>query len=309
MVFERAMIFVHEGKAAYPDVRACMDYFSDRFEVREATPEQALAMPDVGRAICWHMMGLYPRRLPCALTIHDYRSLSVGRGRRVKDLVKRLVNARPDIRIFQNEAIRRALGFQINTSSLYLPMGVPSDFVASRTLVVPTSTDFIYIGSMLAERRCERMIDSFLKHFGETRQFELYGPPNPELEARYYGRDNIRFRGMIAQADLPHALKGARVGVNFFPNHYPHVLQTPTKLLEYGALGMRILCNEHPQSRLTAQQYGLSCRWGAIEDLFAEVPQALDWADNLAVDPVAMEWPAVIRASGIEQLLTQRLGD
>jgi hypothetical protein len=264
-------------------------------------------MPDIGRAICWHMMGLYPRRMPCSLTVHDYRSLSVGRGRRVKDLVKRLVNARPDIRIFQNDAIRRALGFRMDASSRFLPMGVPARFVASRTLVEPPAADFVYIGSMLAERRCERMIDSFIKRFGEARQFDLYGPPNPELEARYLGRHNIRFRGLIAQAELPRVLKSARVGVNFFPDHYPHVLQTPTKLMEYGALGMRILSNEHPQSRITAQQYGLSCRWGSIEDLFADVPDTLDWADNMGVDPAAMAWPAVIRASGIEQLLTQRL--
>jgi hypothetical protein len=112
---------------------------------------------------------------------------------------------------------------------------------------------------------------------------------------------------LVAQSDLPRILKGAAVGVCFFPDHYPHVLQTPTKLMEYGALGMRILANEHPQSRLTAQHYGIHCRWGSIDDLFAEVPDELDWANNADVDPSPMVWPAVIAQSGVDELINQLL--
>jgi hypothetical protein len=301
------IVFVHEGKAAYPDVRAYMVYFAGDFDVREATFKEAATLPGIERAICWHMMGFYPKRLPCALTVHDYRSLSVGRGRKLKDRVKRLANAEPDIRIFQNEAIREALGFRMDATSLYLPMGVPSEFIAARERVQQQQTDFIYIGSMLAERRCERMLDSFVKRFGSNRRFDLYGPPNRELEARYSNNSNIVFRGLVAQAELPLILKGASVGVSFFPVHYPHVLQTPTKLMEYGALGMRILANEHPQSRITAHQYGLQCRWGSIDDLFADVPDQLDWPTNRDVDPGPMAWPAVIAGSGVQPLIDQLL--
>lgn len=304
---ERMMVFVHEGKAAYPDVRAYMTYFADRYEVREGSFKEAAALRGIERAICWHMMGFYPQRVQCAISIHDYRSLSVGRGRRLKDLVKRLANTRPDIRIFQNEEIRQALGFKLTDTSRYLPMGVPGDFIASRGLVEPQQTDFIYIGSMLAERRCERMLDSFVQRFGSERLFHLYGPPNAELQARYAHHPNISFKGLVAQSDLPRILKGAAVGVCFFPDHYPHVLQTPTKLMEYGALGMRILANEHPQSRLTAQHYGIHCRWGSIDDLFAEVPDELDWANNADVDPSPMAWPAVIAQSGVDELMNQLL--
>jgi hypothetical protein len=304
---ERMMVFVHEGKAAYPDVRAYMTHFAGRFDVREATYNEASALPGITQAICWHMMGFYPTRLPCALTIHDYRSLSVGRVRKLKDRVKRLANAVPDIRIYQNEAIREALGYRMTGTSRYLPMGVPSEFIAARDRVEQPQTDFIYIGSMLPERRCERMLDSFVKRCGPNRRFDLYGPPNPELEARYSHRPNVVFKGLVAQSELPRILKGAAVGVSFFPDHYPHVLQTPTKLMEYGALGMRILANEHPQSRLTAEQYGLHCRWGSIDDLFCEARDELDWPTNQDVDPAPMAWPAVIGQSGVEQLIDKLL--
>ena len=299
--------FIHEGKAAYPDVKAFAQYFGAKYRTAECSPEEAAAAPDLASSVCWYMMGFYPKKLGCAVTIHDYRSLSVGSFRRVKDRLKRLLNADPDIRIFQNEAIRRALGFAMDARTYYLPMGVPELFIDSRDIVASPVTDFIYIGSMLPERRCELMLDSFVKRFGDAKNFDLYGPPNPELEARYAGRGNIRFHGLIAQEELPAILKSARVGVCYFPMHYPHVLQTPTKLMEYGALGMRILANDHPQSRITAEQYGLHCRWGEATDLFANVPDALDWPDNLAVDPSPMAWPAVISASGVEQALAERL--
>ena len=307
MAGKKLIRFIHEGKAAYPDVKAYRSYFGTKYDTIENTPSEAASAADLGASACWYMMGFYPKKIGCAVTIHDYRSLSVGRFRKTKDRIKRLLTADPDIRIFQNEAIRNALGFPIDERTYYLPMGVPEFFIEKRGLKPKITRDFIYIGSMLGERKCELMLDSFLKRFGETKTFDLYGPPNEELEARYAGKGNIRFHGLIAQEELPKVLKSARVGVCYFPMHYPHVLQTPTKLMEYGALGMRILANDHPQSRITVDQYGLECRWGPTEDMFKDVPDVLDWADNKAVDPAPMAWPAVIAASGLEQALAKAL--
>ena len=151
------------------------------------------------------------------------------------------------------------------------------------------------------------MLDSFLKRFGDRKTFHLYGPRNEQLEARYASSANIRFLGVVPQPELPAILKKARVGVCYFPMHYPHVLQTPTKLMEYAALGMRVLANDHPQSRITANRYKLECKWGESEDMFADVPDSLDWSDNFAVDPSDMAWASVIRESGIEQALAKAL--
>lgn len=299
--------FVHEGKAAYPEIRAMQSYFGARgYDTVEATPDQVKR--DSGRkTVCWHMMGFYPRKLDCTVTIHDYRSLSVGTLARTKDRLKRMLNARPDIRIFQNQEIRGALGFAEDSSTRYLPMGVPQFFIDKRGAGSRPNVDFIYIGSMLAERRCELMLDSFIKRFGETKTFDLYGAPNEQLVERYAGRPNIRFRSTVPQEDLPAILAKARVGVCYFPMHYPHLLQTPTKLMEYAALGMRVLANDHPQSRLTAERYGLECAWGENDDMFAAVPDKLGWANNMAVDPAPMEWNAVISASGVEGALEEAL--
>ena len=299
--------FVHEGKAAYPELRAMEEYFTARgYETKQATPDQVIR-DGARKTVCWHMMGFYPRKLDCTVTIHDYRSLSVGTLARTKDRLKRLLNAKPDIRIFQNQEIRQALGFSEDSNTRYLPMGVPQFFIGHRGAATRPNVDFIYIGSMLGERRCELMLDSFIKRFGDKKTFDLYGPPNDQLVERYAGNKNIRFRGTVPQDELPAILRKARVGVCYFPMHYPHLLQTPTKLMEYAALGMRVLANDHPQSRLTAERYGLECAWGDTGDMFAKVPDKLDWANNMAVDPASMEWNAVIAASGAEQALKAAL--
>ena len=299
--------FVHEGKAAYPELRAMEEYFTARgYETKQATPDQVIR-DGARKTVCWHMMGFYPRKLDCTVTIHDYRSLSVGTLARTKDRVKRLLNTKPDIRIFQNQEIRQALGFAEDASTRYLPMGVPQFFIDHRGSAARPNVDFIYIGSMLAERRCELMLDSFLKRFGDKKTFDLYGPPNEHLVERYAGNKNIRFRGIVPQDELPAILRKARVGVCYFPMHYPHLLQTPTKLMEYAALGMRVLANDHPQSRLTAERYGLECAWGDNGDMFAKVPDKLAWTNNMAVNPSSMEWSAVINASGAELALREAL--
>jgi hypothetical protein len=300
--------FVHEGKAAYPEVTAMQLFFGGDYRTDVAGLDELARKPDVTQSAAWHMMGFYPRRPAAKLVIHDYRSLSVGRFRRAKDLLKRVMNANPDIRVFQNDDIRKAMGFPKDSRTYYLPMGVPDIFVERRGLAAESVCDFIYIGSMLDERRCELMLDSFVGRFGATRSFHLYGAPNPALEARYQGRSNIRFCGLIPQAELLDVLKAARVGVAYFPNHFPHVLQTPTKLMEYAAVGLRILANEQPQNRAASQTYGVACCWGPADDMFRDVPEDLDWPDNAGLDVEAMRWSSVLRSSGLPEVIAAAIG-
>jgi glycosyltransferase involved in cell wall biosynthesis len=252
------------------------------------------------------MMGFYRQRPPGRLLIHDYRSLSVGKLGAIKDGLKGAMNARPDLRIFQNEAIRGQLRFRDGIASAIVPMGVPASFL-NRVPADRRGADFIYIGSLLKERRCERMLDSFVRRYGRTKTFHLYGSPIAELAPRYADHPNIRFFDPIPQSELKPILASSGAAVCYFPSHRPHLLQTPTKLLEYAALGMRIIANEHPQSRRTAETYGMTILWGDTQDMFAGAPDEISWGDNVAVDPQPLAWPSVIARSGIETVLVEAL--
>lgn len=302
------IVFVHEGKAAYPEIAAYRSFFAKSFQTTEAAPSQINDLPDLETTALWYMMGFYPKHpVRAACVVHDYRSLSIGTMRGVKDKVKRYLNARPDIRIFQNAAMRDAMGFHDGVATLLLPMGVPSSILSCRAAAPqPPDGDFCYIGVMSMERKSFLMFDSFLRRFGAHKTFHAYGDPEPAIYNKYKAFPQIVFHGKKNQDEVFEALRRKRVAVNYFPTHAPHALQTPTKLLEYGALGLRLLCNEHPQSRLVAEKMGLSCLWGASDNMFAQVPETLDWPDNQSFDPAPLLWPHVITQSGIAALLWNR---
>lgn len=296
------LYFVHEGRAAYPEIAAYQSFFAPRFTCQSVRPE-ALASGKVNeRTLAWYMMGFYPRRPAVQFVLHDYRSLSVGRGHACKDWVKRVFTARPDLRIFQNEEMAAVMGFRDNVSTFFLPMGVPDSVLSLRQEPVAAPVcDFCYIGALSQERQSWRMIDSFLRRFGASKTFHLYGTPEESIAARYRDHANIVFHGAAPQETVFRALRRTRVAVNYFPDHFPHTLQTPTKLLEYAALGLRVLSNEHPQSRLTAARYGLHSLWGEGADMFRAVPDTLEWMGNEAFDPTPLLWPSVIAASGVPE--------
>lgn len=297
--------FVHEGKAAYPEIAAYRHFFEGVYASEDIAPEALAKRADLAGAICWHMMGFYRHRPAGAgLVVHDYRSLSVGRLWRAKDWVKRHFNARPDVRIFQNAEMQDLMSFADDVPCILLPMGVPPEVVDLRAAPRPApSFDFCYIGAMSAERRTSEMLDSFVRRYGDRKTFHLYGLPEKGLSERYKAHANIRFAGRKEQKELFEEIRKARVAVNYFPDHFPHRLQTPTKFLEYAALGLRILSNEQSQSRLAAQRYGIQSLWGPARDMFADAPDVLDWPDNAALDPSPLLWPSVIAQSGVASAL------
>ncbi len=296
--------FIHEGKEAYPEIAAYKAFFAGAYETQDLHPRKVEEVKDLGRSVAWHIMGFYPKRPRAALVVHDYRSLSVGRTRWIKDRIKRYGNARPDVRIFQNAAMRDAMGFRDNVATTLLPMGVSPEILSFREEEKGEPIfDFCYMGAMSAERKTEEMIDSFLRRYGGSKTFVLYGTPEPFLLERYKNHKNIIFAGRLPQRELFPALRRARAAVNYFPVHAPHSLQTPTKLLEYAALGLRILSNEQPQSRLVCEKHGVRSLWGSPRDMFAAAPDALDWETNETVDPSSFLWPGVIARSGIAALI------
>lgn len=308
MTLRNKIYFVHDGKAAYPELAAYKTFFESEYDSEEVNQEQAAIKPDIADSVCWHMMGFYPKRLPARLVIHDYRSLSVGKMREFKDAMKRWGNARPDIRIFQNTAMQKAMGFSDGVPTILLPMGVPDFVSAYRSMPRSEANgDYVYIGAMSAERKSHMMIDSFLKRFGGSKSLLLYGNPEAYLVETYKEHANIRFAGTLPQRELFARLTEAGACVCYFPNHYPHLLQTPTKMLEYAALGLRIIANDQALSVATAQQYGIQCHWGTSDDMFAGAPDTTDWPDNAALDPAAFLWPAVIGNSGIADVIAARL--
>ncbi|VWB32330.1 glycosyltransferase [Burkholderia lata] len=300
------VFILHPGKANYPEIAAyghCLG--AHGFEVFDGDLDAYARFPDRDACILWCIMGFYRALPPARYVIHDYRSLSVGRLAAVKDRVKRALNVRPDLRIFQNAQMRDAMAFRDDVRTLLLPMGVPdwifdpdgADAGAAHT----PSGRFCYIGEMSRERGFHKVLAAYRDaRRDETDTLVLVGQPEPEIRAAFGDTPGIRFVGRVPQPDALRIVRESEYAVCFFPYHRPHCFQTPTKLLEYASLGKKIVCNDAPSNVRTANELGIQCHvTGAtiFDELF---PLSRIRANG--TDPAAMrslEWGRVIERSGV----------
>ena len=301
----RKIYFIHEGKANYPSIKGYKVLWDGVFDMDECSFEEALNKSDLADSICWHMMGFYSKKLPCTYTIHDYRSLSIGTGRRIKDFIKYIRNAKPDLRVIQ-PSILSELSFKDNIPHVLQDVGIADsikDAIATKSSSGKYLYDFSYIGAMKTERKMELMIDSFLKHFGETNTLTLVGYPNASLVNRYKKYKQIIFTGLKTQQEVFEYIEKSKVSVCYFPNHYPHVVQTPTKLLEAAAMGARILANRQSMNEEKCDEYGINVHWGDTKDMFTNIPANLDWQNNNGINITPMLWSTIVEKSGIIRYL------
>lgn len=254
------IFFLHPGKANYPEIAAYEAFFSsegyvvcsgvmddfDRFEFKDD-------------CVLWCVMGFYPRLPKARMVIHDYRSLSTGHLGWLKDYLKKRLHATPGLRIFQNERMREAMNFSDDVPVITLPMGVP-DWIFDKVRKFPEAPThtFCYIGEMSRERRFDKVLSSYVEYTrGRDCSFVLVGKPEDEIYERFHGVPGIHFVGRKSQQETLEIVSAAEFAVCYFPVHRPHCFQTPTKLLEYAALGKRILCNESPSNISTAMELGI----------------------------------------------------
>lgn len=301
------IFILHPGKANYPEVAAYKSFFSEKCVVLDGTLDDYEKYPDKNDTILWSIMGFYPKRLPARLVIHDYRSLSTGVFATLKDSLKAMANVKPDIRIFQNEKIRDVMGFKDRIPAILLPMGVPDWLPDMNFTPAGLRGTYCYIGEMSFERGFDKLLDAYLKS-GQTEPFLLIGKPQDSLYAKYKGEPGLIFAGRMPQEDALAAVARSDYAISYFPYHRPHKFQTPTKLLEYAALGVRVIANDAPGNVNTAKS--LDIKIGITgRDIFSD-SNRLDEAKRqpaLSLDPRHLTWQHIIKNSGIEARIDQIL--
>lgn len=302
------IVFVHDGKANYPSIAANRVLFAPYFEVVEATFDEAKADPEIGRSIAWHMMGFYRTRLPAALTVHDYKSLSLGRFSRVKDWIKRFGNAVPDVRIVK-EPMLKIYGFDETVPYVLQDIGVNDDLRLHLNPKTAKEYAFCYVGAMTYERKFDAVLRAFLASAEKDKRFVLVGEAEAGLKDEFAAHPNLIFTGRVSQAEVYRYVQASEVSVCYFPTHYPHSIQTPTKLLEAAALGARILINDQPMNRALAARYGMAVVVGKPGNLFAGLPPLPAWGDNRGVDSAPLYWSHMVKDSGIAGVLDKAAAD
>jgi hypothetical protein len=133
----------------------------------------------------------------------------------------------------------------------------------------------------------------------------LVGEVPAELQAQL--PPNVTFSGRLDHAQVPRHLRCARFGLNLVPNAAPYQQQTSSKVLEYCAVGLRVVSNAYPWVRYFMAQHNanfyllnddapsLATIFGEALDAYPyEVPdvRTLVWSQVLNTLPL---WCTILR--------------
>lgn len=297
----KKILFLHPGKANLPEIAIYKRTFS-QYSFVNCQDLSSYSLTDFD--LIWQFMGLDLHFRKAIPTIHEYASLSVGQGNHVKDLIKRWVNARPSMRVFLNESIRNAYAFRDSVPYCYRDMGVdPNFFQAVHTEIV---YDFVYVGAMDSNRNFHNVLDFFSRN--PSHSILLIGKPDSDLYDTYKRYKNITFTGLVSYQDVPTLVKQAQYALNYIPDKYPYSLQTSTKLLEYVALGMKVVTTSYQWVNQFEAQRRM-CFYKIREDF-----SGFDWNElstfpfnNTSIED--LRWEHVLKASGLDNALKHLLGE
>lgn len=155
-----------------------------------------------------------------------------------------------------------------------VPMAV-SEALLDRQRLVVESQSVLYLGTLSRVRRLEVLLDAMLivhEHYPNARLAFVGEGDSPEdrshleRETRARGLEEwVEFTGMLPMAQAHDRVQRAAACVSpFFPT--PVLLSTsPTKLIEYMALGRPVVANDHPeQTRIISEsRAGFCVPWSA----------------------------------------------
>jgi hypothetical protein len=236
--------FVHSGKAYLPEINAYVRHFNA--QEGYAAEEISAAESIKGFDVIWRFPGLdLQGASKDQILIHEYNSLSVGRFHSQKDFLKKVLNTRPQGRVFLNQAVKDKYNFRDSTPYLFRDMGIAEAFFLREE---QKEYDFVYIGSMAASRSIASYLDHLLANFGAHKVL-LIGEPGKALYQRYKNNRNFTFAGKLPYHQVPKAASKAVYGLNLVPDVFPYTIQTSTKLLEYCALGLKVISTDYYWAR------------------------------------------------------------
>lgn len=238
------ILFLRNNKVLLPEVDAYLEYFKKTsgykaYDSSKLSDEYDLKDFDV----LWEFKGVggIRQKAKGQILIHEYASLSIGRFPHIKNIMKRVLNPKPDLRIFLNEKVKEGFGFKDGIAYCYRDMGIDKSFIQTKSN--NKEYDFVYVGSMSKARE----FDKFLKVFTQKNNGKLclIGNVNDSIYKKYKNNKDLIFTGKVPYLEVPRIASKAVYGINFVPDKYPYNVQTSTKLLEYLALGLKVITTDY----------------------------------------------------------------
>lgn len=280
------ILCIHPGVSYLPEIQAYKEYFGQfGVEVYDSAKDFDQNYNKADFDLLWYMMGvqLFRDELP---TVHDYASLSTGRFPLFKNTVKKCLNQKPDLRLFLNSNVKNGLGFKDYIPFLYRDMGVSYDFF--KVQKKDQEYDFVYVGAITKERGVDRLFDHFRNHLKDKSLLVIGSVPN-EIYSQFANIHNIKFMGAVPYSTVPELASKAEYGINMMPDQYPFNIQTSTKLIEYCALGLKVITTNYEWA--SSFESKTKARFYKIDDSFENLSMSkIEAFDFVTPDVNGYQW-------------------
>lgn len=192
-----------------------------------------------------------------AKEIHEYQSLSTPPYAKLKNFGKKLINNKPNGRIFLNNFVHEHLFFEDKIPFIYRDMGVDEKLFQKPN--ENPDYDIVYCGSV---SRRNGLIETLLNL---AKSYKVLVVGKLTIEDRdLLNSKNITLIGAVNRELLPEIYRNARFGLNYTPDIYPYNIQTSTKTLEYLASGLKVISNRYEWAecffkKINYQPFWLNC--------------------------------------------------
>lgn len=236
------ILFIRSENAFLPEIDAYIEYFN-KTEMFKAY-DSSMILGECRTKdfdVIWEFKGFGGVKAEEQLLVHEYASLSTGLFPKLKNLLKLTFNPEPDLRIFLNENVKAGFRFNDKIDYSFRDMGIDKRFL--QVTNTKKEYDFVYVGSICKEREVDRLLTNFTER--PNGKLCLIGNVEDDIYNKYKNNCDIIFTGKVPYSEVPRIASKAIYGINYIPDKYPFNIQTSTKLLEYLALGLKVITTDY----------------------------------------------------------------
>ena len=293
-------VLLRNTKGAYlPEIDAYINFFngkSDYYFYKDLDIKDV----DVNSFdIIWSFMGIDTEKHE-KFRVHDYASLSTGKFPLLKNSIKKIVNKEPSLRLFLNDEVKNGFCFNDKISYVLRDMGVDASFFLSN----PSNKkeyDYVYVGAISTARRTDVLLRRFKKDYKNKSLLVIGDITKDWLDE--FKADNITYTGRLPYSEVAKTASLSVHGINWVPYKYPYYLQTSTKLLEYMALGLKIVTNEYPWVNNFEQAQ--KSKFYKVNENFDLDFASIEKYDFITSSVEHFRWETVLKDSMLEEKLNK----
>jgi glycosyltransferase involved in cell wall biosynthesis len=246
--------FIHDHLSFLPEIEAYQAFFSRKGFTTMVLDFEEWKNSSSNIDVEWMMMGTDNSKRTSAIRIHEYASSSAPPFMKLKNRFKSIFNTKPDFRLFLNDYVRNCFHFNDGIPWGTRDMGIDPGLAVCG--MVEKKYDFIYTGSVKADRKVTDLLNRFIQKDLSSRTLLILSRDYEYIANEYRNYSNIMFRGPVSKQEVAKYLSESRFAINYIPDCEPYNKQTSTKFLEYQQFNLPVITTDYPWLRDFEHKYG-----------------------------------------------------